>query len=514
MALIRTNIMMKHVFSKLIGCCIALALLSSCTKDIQTIVYNPEIAVPLFSSSTTIQDLFGENTDTAELVVKDGHLTLIYRGDILKRDATELFKAIPPFGGLMTDTTITEPFTLENQIQLTKARFTKGTINVQINSNVPEDLDFVMEFVQVTKNGQTLKIQTTIDYTGTVPIFLNLPPTNIQGYDIALANQEITVRYTATKKSDGTRVKLPAVIFAVTDVEFSYLEGYFGYEIFDIRRDTISMNIFDNLLQGNLQFAEPKVILFVDNAFGFPVRSQVNVLRVSNDVTQLEVESMLLDDGIDFLYPTLSEVGQEKRTSVVFDKDNSNFKDILNIYPNTLDYDIDAISNPDQIPNLIGFTTDSSYFRIGLQVELPLYGKAKDFSTETDYEIDLSELDEIQSAELKLVAENEIPMEVILQASLLDYQGNVLTTLLASAEQILAAAPVDGDGYSTGSTNKTTFIPADGTLLEYMRNAKKIRVNASFSTAGQGQKDVRIRETDEVRIRMGLKATLEQEIGG
>ena len=67
--------------------------------------------------------------------------------------------------------------------------------------------------------------------------------------------------------------------------------------------------------------------------------------------------------------------GQEKRTEVVFDKDNSISRIFWNIYPNTLDYDIDAISNPDQIPDLIGFTTDSSYFRIGLQVELPLYGK-------------------------------------------------------------------------------------------------------------------------------------------
>ncbi|MCF8238119.1 MAG: hypothetical protein K9I85_08180 [Saprospiraceae bacterium] len=490
------------------------ALIWSCTKDVQTIAYNPEIAVPLFTSSTSIQDLFGENTDTAELVVKDGNLTLIYRGEILKRDATELFKAIPPFGGLMTDTTITEPFTLENQIQLTKARFTKGTISVQINSNVPEDLDFVLEFVQVTKNGETLKINATIDYTGTLPVFLNLPPTDIAGYDIALASQDITVRYSATKQSDGTPVILPAVIFAVTDVEFSYLEGYFGYEIFDIRRDTISMDIFDNLLQGNLQFAEPKVILFVDNAFGFPVRSMVNVLRVSKGSTMLEVESMALDDGIDFLYPGLSEVGQEKRTEVVFDKDNSNFKDILNIYPNTLDYDIDAISNPDQIPDLIGFTTDSSYFRIGLQVELPLYGKASDYTADKEYEIDLSALDDISAAELKLVAENELPLEVIIQATLLDGDGNALATLLPTEEQILTAAPVDANGYSTGASTKITFIPADATLLEHMRNAKKVLINTRFSTSEQGQKDVRIRESDEVHIRLGLKATLDKEIGG
>ena len=77
MALIRTNNMMKLTIPNLIGCFLALAFLSSCTKDIQTIAYNPEIAVPLFSSSTTIQDLFGENTDTAELVVIDGSADLI-----------------------------------------------------------------------------------------------------------------------------------------------------------------------------------------------------------------------------------------------------------------------------------------------------------------------------------------------------------------------------------------------------------------------------------------------------
>lgn len=492
-----------------------LLLLASCAKEIDIIQYQPEIAIPIFYSTTSIDDLFGENTDTSELVAgPNGELTLIYRGDILRREATELFKAVPPFGGLMTDTTITEPFTLENQIQLTKARFTKGTISVQVNSNVPEDLDFELEFLQVTKNGETLKIKAVIDYQGSLPVFFNLPPTDINGYDIALADQEITVRYSAKKQSDGTPVILPGVLFGVTNVEFSYLEGYFGYEVFDIRRDTISMDIFDNVLQGNLQFADPKVILFVDNAFGFPVRSNVNVLRVSKDATMLEVESPLLDQGIDFLYPTLSEVGQVKTTSVAFDQNNSNFKQILNIYPNTLDYDIDAISNPDQIPDLIGFTTDSAYFRIGVQVELPLFGKAKDYLADQEYDVDFSELDNISKAQLKLVADNEMPMEIVVQATLLDGEGNVLATLLANEEQVLAPAPTDADGYSTGMTSKTTFIDADEALLDAMRMARKIRVNARFSTSQQGEKNVHIRQQDEVSVRMGLRATIDEEIGG
>ena len=64
---------------------------------------------------------------------------------------------------------------------------------------------------------------------------------------------------------------------------------------------------------------------------------------------------------------------------------------------------------------------------------------------------------------------------------------------------------------------QTNFLPSNDSLDpsdNSMRMARKIRVNARFSTSEQGEKDVHIRQQDEVSVRMGLRATIDEEIGG
>lgn len=491
-----------------------LLLGSGCNKEFDQIAFEPELAIPLFTSSSSLADLFGEDTDSSSLVLApDGSMTLVYRGNLVRREGSEIFKAIPPFPGVMTDTFLSAPFTLENQINIIRAHFTSGNIYVQVNSDIPEDLDFILEFPDVSKDGQVLRIIGEVDYTGNLPAVAVFPVNDLNGYDIQLDGLEVNVRYIATKKSTGERVKLPSVGFLITNITFSYLEGYFGYEVHQIDRDTITMDIFKNVIQGNLEFADPKVTILVDNSFGFPLRSQVSVLRLSNETQSADLESPLVASGFDFLYPSLAEAGQTKRTTFYFDRQNSNIKDIFHLYPTYLDYQINAISNPDEIVNLIGFTTDSSYFALSVQVELPLIGTASEFEESKTYAVDFSGLKDINEAELKLVTENEIPVEIDAQATLLDEEGNELGQLLNEYTRILQAAPVGPDGMSVGSSRQETYIPADANLMEKLRMARQIRVDARFSTSQMGQQDVTVRHTDRVDIRMGIRAKLNQKLG-
>lgn len=492
-----------------------LLVLGACQRDVDGIAFEPEVAIPLFSASSTLADLFGEDTDSTELIISpDGGMTLVYRGNLVRREASEIFQAIPAFPGIMTDTVLTAPFTLENQIRIIRARFTSGNIFVQLNSDIPEDLDFVLEFPDVKKNGETLKVAGEIKYNGSLPVTAVFPVNPTAGYDIELGGLEVNVRYFATRKSNGERVKLPTVGFLITGIKFSYLEGYFGYEQHKIDRDTIVMDIFRDIIQGGLAFADPRVTIYVDNAFGFPLRSKVEVLRVSNETAFADLESPQIASGFDFLYPALSEAGQSRRTNFYFDRNNSNIKDVFNLNPLYLDYQIDAVSNPDEIVDLIGFTTDSSFFALGVQVELPLYGKANGFTAEKTYEVDFSGLKDLKQAELKLVTENAMPVEIAAQLTLLDGQGQVLGVLLPDFDLILQAAPVDGNGFSKGVARKETFIPVDEALMVQLIRAKAIRIDSRFSTSGMGQEDVQIRSTDEVRMRMGIRATLNARLGG
>jgi hypothetical protein len=491
-----------------------LITLASCNKEFDRLLLEPEIAMPLFSTSTTLESLFGENTDSSQLIVSpEGDMMLVYSGRLVRRQAQEIFQAIPIFPGIMTDTVLSAPFTLENEIRIIRARFTSGNVFVQLRSDWEEDIDFILEFPDVTLNGEPLRIQTEVKYTGSLPVTISLPVNPIAGYDIDLSDLEVNVKYYAYRKSNGERVKLTSVGFIISGIQFSYLEGYFGYEIHTIDRDTIKMDIFENVIQGNLEFSEPRVTVIVDNAFGFPMRAQVSVLKVSNETASADLESPFIDSGFDFAYPTLQEAGQFKTTQFFFDKSNSNIRDIFNLYPIYLDYQIDAISNPDQIVDLIGFTTDSAFFEMGVRVELPLVGKAAGFEGDKTYDIDLSGLDKIREAELKLVAENGIPIGIEVQATLLDSEGQPLATLLPGFDGILEAAPVDAQGLALGVSRKETFIPADAQMMDHLRAARQVRIDARFSTTDMGQTEVRIRPADAVSLRMGIRATIEASFG-
>jgi hypothetical protein len=498
----------------LIGLSVMTWLISGCNKDFEKLTITPEIAVPIFTTSSSISGLFAENTDSAELVVSpEGTMMLVYRGQLVRREARDIFNAIPIFPGIMTDSILSAPFTLENEIRIIRAHFTSGNIFLQLRSDYQEDLDFILEFPDVTKNGESLKIETEIKYTGVLPVIITIPETKLAGYDINLNDLEVNVRYFAYLKSTGERVKLTNVGFIINQVEFSYLEGYFGYEKHQIDRDTIEIDIFKNIIQGNLEFADPRVTIITDNAFGFPLRSQITVLRLSNDQESADLESPQVNNGFDFAYPSLSEVGQVASTSFSFNNSNSNIKQIFNLYPTRLDYQIDAISNPDTIVDLIGFMTDSSYFAMGVRVELPLVGKASGFEADQEYDIDLSGLKDVKEAELKLVTENGIPIEVEVEAVLFDENNQPLLTLLEGFDKFLEAAPVDAQGNATGKVRKETFIQADEEMLNLMRQAVKVKIYSRFSTTNMGQTDVRIRPEDTVDVRMGLRAKIEHTLG-
>lgn len=487
----------------------------SCNKEIDQIDYTPEFAVPLFSSSSTLADFFDSDSDSSALVIApDGAMMLVYRGNIFRRDAEEFFAKIPLFPGVMNDTVFSAPFTLENNINLIRASITSGDIFIQINSNVPEDVYFMLELPQVTKNGETFKIFDTLKYTGNLPVIKPIPLQSVAGYDIFLNGLQIDLRYVATKSSNGERVVLPAVGFLISNVTFSYLEGYFGYEHHQIDRDTIQMEIFKNILQGNLSFADPRVTFTVNNSFGFPLRCMVSTLRVNNDNQSADLMSPLIDKGFDFNYPSLAEVGKVSQTKFFFNRSNSNIKEILELYPTILDYQVDVISNPDTIVNFIGYTTDSSYMNLNVQVELPLHGNASSFEGDKIYDVEFSSLKNVIAAELKLVTENGMPLEIHTQATLLDENGMPLADLLNGYQRILKAAPINTDGYSTGISRQDTYIQADKALIDKMLLAKKLKVEARFNTASMGTTDVHIRSTDAVNLRMGLRATLQQKIGG
>jgi hypothetical protein len=80
-------------------------------------------------------------------------------------------------------------------------------------------------------------------------------------------------------------------------------------------------------VQGGLYLDEPRVTMQVTSSFGFP-RALVNTLRCVRAMARKFPFKVKLDEGMFFDYPILGQAGQFKTSTFVFDKSNSNIREV------------------------------------------------------------------------------------------------------------------------------------------------------------------------------------------
>ncbi len=497
-----------------------IALIAACTQfddlnNIDSVDSDAEYALPLVSSHFSIGDVLeGFEENNVLFVDPDGLIRFKYSGDVLTKTTDEVFEAINNALGiipipLVEDTTTLPPFPAG--LEVDRMDLKGGNFFYFFSSKHPSPVTINLTVPQFTKDGAALNF--TLNFpaysgSGDAIVMNNLFfPTNLDGYVITPGeNGEINVIKEIITQ-DGEEPVITESTVLIQDMAFSYAEGYLGNNTYDESRDTIHIDFFERWINGDIYFADPRITIFFENSFGVPTRSVVNIFEVftvREDV--LPLESEFITTGIDFPYPELNEIGAVKYKEFEFTKDNSNIDVILGAGPLALDYDVDAFTNPESDPDIRGFITDSSYYKVRIEVELPLYGKAIDFAARDTFEVDLSSFDGIREAEIKLIAENEIPLEIDGQVYFQNDAGIVIDSLFeGGATRMVEAAPVDAAGNASGIASRTNYIPLPPEKFESLRNAKQLILEVDFSTYNEGEISAKILSNQEIGIRMGLK---------
>ena len=488
---------------------------TSCNKDLDNldIQSDAEFALPLFFGRLSIEDLIKRGADSSALSIdSEGNMIFHYSGDIVSRMSNEVFATIPTIPALITDTLFSVPIKLQNNIKLKKATLTDGTVFFTYKSYHTQDVTVEITIPELKKDGKSWSITRYVNYTGNVPVTDFIFPQFLGGWKLDLPGDSLHIRYKAIKE-DGKRDTLSEFAMLVQNLKFSYVEGYFGYEEFPVKRDTIELNIYKNLLGGELYFDDPRVRISLINSFGFPLRAKVNIAKFRGKNGQLyDLESPFVTNGFDFNYPKLNEVGKTVTTVFDFDKNNSNIEEIINSSPIYLDYQIDAVANPDSDPNNIGFMTDSSKFIVNVSVDLPVKGRAKDFKIEDEFEVNFGKLDGFKEAQFKLVAENTLPVDMELQMYFVDANGTVMDSLFTSERLLVESAPVDGNGEVNGVKKVESFIDVTETQLNAIRNSKKVLMKAFLTSSNNGTVGVNIKSSQGLDVKMGVKAKIKSKL--
>lgn len=478
--------------------------------------HEAEFAFPLFNTTLNLKDLMLKvlndtlSGDTI-VVAPDGTMTLYYTGDVVQKPATDLFKSFT--GGFfpLLDTIGASPIDTLEGVTIYRADLKKGRIQLTAIYSGTDTLTCKLRIPQMSKNGTmftynfTLKPQTTY-YS---------PAIDVADYVLQSNSNTLEFIYEAYKPN-GERVKIePGMLISFETLEFSYLEGYWGYQRYSLIRDTIEIDINQTDLKGDVVVKNPKVTMRISNSWGFPTRGVVKYLSfIGQNGEEIPlVSSIFVDSAVDFNYPkfALGEIGQTKYTDLYLDETNSNIAQIFNAQPTRLIYEVDGISNVQQDPDIIGFLTDSSIISLQMQVELVLEGSARNFGAEQTLDLnfgDFGDIDtsNIQEVEFKLVTENGTPVASELQMYFLDEAGVALDSLFTDgAKFIMEAAPVNNEGIANGIKRTETFIQMPIERFNRIRTAKKAYLKTAFTTAEGGSIPVKLLADDKATVKMGMK---------
>lgn len=504
-----------------------LSLFSACKKfdelgDIDRLTYEAEYALPLINTSLSISDVLEEFEDNSTIVIDpDGLIRLIYRGDVFTQSSLDVFASvneslpelIPVFERRMP-----LPFSSPDGIQVDQLDLKGGEFGYSFFHLEDTEFDVYITIPQATKDGEPLLVELSLGVADT--LYLPEEPINLSGYTIVPENDTVYIEYGAILPS-GDTVELPELIpgfgaemtVTIEDLEFSYAEGFLGVELYDGPRDTIFIDFFESWIQGDVYFEDPVITFYFENSFGIPTRSIVNVFDVFTVRGGVEpLESEYIETGIDFPFPSLSEVGQTKVSAFPIDKTNSNIVEVLSLGPLAIDYDVDALTNPDTLTNIRGFLTDSSSYDVQVEVELPLFGRTFQFEARDTFDANFDDFDEADYAEFKIVSDNGLPLTVEIQGYFETNEGVVLDSLLSDGiDRLVEGAEVDDEGIVIAPFRKETFTLFSEERFENIKSAERIVLRALFSTSNEGEQSVKIFNEQEVDIKIGMILGITEE---
>lgn len=483
-----------------------LCLLFSCNsyEDIELPEYEAEFAVPIIeNASISFPDLWQNDDPNQSLIIEpDGRIVYKYKSP---KAFVETLDLLPTLTVLLLETVpensnkVPISSSIPIDLIIEEAQIIGGVFLLTFETDAPPSATTKVVFTipEITKDGVALEIETNT-LTNSTPLV------DLTDYIIRPTANELTINYTAINQT-GVPQTLSNITMSSTP-QVQVLKGFVGRQIQTIPTDIIPIDLYDDrFLNGTLFFAEPSISALIENAFGVPVRSQIDILNAySIDGEQIPIEYDAIDQ-IDINFPLVDEIGATKFTELSLDHTNSNIAEVFNGGVTAIEYGLSAIINPENDSSLTSFLTDTSFFTVEVLVEIPMVVSSNNFIANETYDFAFNEVGDIQEGEFKLIVENELPLEAGLQLYFLSENGVTIDSLFQDVPTLIQGAPVDEAGTASSAAETITYISVTAQQIQRIQQAQQLQVKAFFKTSGERKQPVKLLATQEIRFRMGLR---------
>jgi len=417
-------------------------------------------------------------------------------------------------------------FNLDNDVEITFIELITANIDYTLTSHLAENIEVVITLPTSLSGTDTTRFVIPLGASGTRSELLSLDNTvNDFSTDPAQPYNSIPFKYgLSVKPSGGGMVNFDltdsvVLAYTISDIDFSYVEGYFGQHSFDVDEDSIDLGLgeLEDHISGTFTLTNPIVNINFSNSIGVPVSFDLNLIG-SNSAGETQG---LNASTMNIAYPADRDNSPDIST-ISFNKDNTDIVELIEMRPGEINYSGGATVNPPGKQGWDNFVTGESNVVAGLEIEIPLEFRANNFTLQDTIENPLKaedseedgdfSVDDIEFASLHLFVNNGFPLEIGFKIQLYDsVAGQVLSTL--DVPVLFPAAPVDGNGIVTGPTEDTTSIVITGEFLENLEIADELIVRGSLNTTNSGAVKILTTYTLEFKLGVSTKVSYEFDFG-
>lgn len=491
--------------------------------------WEPNVAAPIIKSTLSMKDLIS-GADTNVLVEDASNfLSIVYRASVFSERADEIISienqnvnsswTFPT--GTITDSatfnyTISTTFTSPNGERFDSIYIKSGALLFNLNGNLNHNGRLRIIIPTVKKNGMIFRKNIMYNYNNTLPVVTN-NSYDLSGFTISFgADNKLNINFSITVYADANPNNSPYTLNlneAFQNIKFHKIFGYIGKRSFSINQDSVDFDIYQNNIDGSIQLEDPKLNIYIRNAYGMPINVNFTKLDAKSSVNPPYIVSITgsgLPNPLLIQAPTFAQIGQSILTKISLSKTNSTIVQAVNLSPNYLDFLVEALSNPNGNPATDqNFVIDSSKFEVDIEAELPLYVSASGFKLQDTVDFDLGDdIDEVEWVILKVYTSNGFPLDVSMQIYFADSLGNKLDSLLTSIDKIISSGIVGpAPSYKVITpTEKHLSIQINQQKMDNLLKAEKLIILANLSTTNNGVDKVKIYSDYEIDVKLGVQA--------
>ena len=345
--------------------------------------------------------------------------------------------------------------------QITEIGIKTGLVNIHLVSTIQDTGRIIYTIPSLSKNGipfSTEKIvPTTISGESTIYQF------NFEDYVLDLkgksgriggdtVNTIYSELYTYID-STGELVTLNKEDSFYYHTEFiftpKYALGYLGTDTINIGPEIIESNIFNNIINGELDLDKTELSIEIENYFGADAIMIFNNLESINSNTGENSLAGLDQNGNNFIghnydinRAILNSISPEpnisaSNTSIILDSD-----EMLNILPDKINTSFDVYLNPNGPATIQDFLFTDYPLDASIQLKVPLNIIANNLQLLDTAKIDIDENENIEIEKIFLKIENGFPINCNVNIIFLDNNQNVIDTLFKN-QQIISGVSED-----------------------------------------------------------------------